>query len=103
MKNIGKSGRICNDPEKKEILRSWRVGLLPKSCLEVKSDRRPWETELPVFPVMGVGWGAAGNCQVSPAFSLGGALIFFFAQGDLGSSHTSACRCDARGGLKADQ
>lgn len=57
MKNIGKSGRICNDPEKKEILRSWRVGLLPKSCLEVKSDRRPWETELPVFPVMGVGWG----------------------------------------------
>lgn len=40
---------------------------------------------------------------MSPMFSLGGTLLPFLAQGDLGSSHTASCSCDVRGGPRADQ
>ena len=55
------------------------------------------------FSCDGVGQEPVEQCETSPAFSQGGALIPVFAQGDLGSSHTSAPLCDIRGGLRADQ
>lgn len=44
-------------------------------------------------------WGAV---KISPTFFQGETLIPFFVQGDLGSSHPTACLYDVRGGLRAD-
>lgn len=76
--------------------------MLPRTIQEPKVSTA-LRSRPPSFPCNEGRVGGAEPCQASPMFSLSGTLLPFLAQGDLGSSHTTACSCDVRGGPRADQ
>ena len=45
------------------------MDVLPKHYSAAKSDRLPWGTDVPVFPVQGAGWRMQGGVKTSPTFS----------------------------------